>query len=152
MVVVVVVCVGSGGVCVCVCVQYVCVKCMCNVRLCACTCVCVCPVRVVYFSLVSFLVHTCMFLPFFFLICVYELTSCAFTFIQVITSSSSSFHFSSVFISMHVHAVSFFFSFYCLHALNKLFNSYFICFEYVWIFLLLLLYFFVLCACVLSVG
>ena len=33
-----------------------------------------------------------------FLMCVYESTSCAFTFIQVVTSSSSSFHFSSVFI------------------------------------------------------
>ena len=28
--------------------------------------------------------------------------------------------------------------FFCLHTLNKLFNSYFICFEYVWIFVLLL--------------
>ena len=40
--------------------------------------------------------------------------------------------------------------FFCLHALNKLVNSYFICFEYVWIFLLLYIYIVCVCACVLS--
>ena len=34
---------------------------------------------------------------------------------------------------MHVCALYFFF---CLHAFNKLFDSYIICFEYVWIVLL----------------
>ena len=98
VVVVVVVCVWWWW---CVCVQYVYVKCMCSVRLFVCmhTRVCVsCACGLFFMCIIS---CTCMFLPFFlffFLMCVYELTLCAFTFMQVITSSSSSFRFFSVFI------------------------------------------------------
>ena len=56
--------------CLCVCVQYVYVKCMCSVRLFMCVHMSVCHVRVVYFSLVKFLVHVCFRLFFNFNLCV----------------------------------------------------------------------------------
>ena len=48
------------------------------------------------------------------------------------------------FFSVFIYACGCFiyFLFFCLHAINKLFNSYFTCFEYVLIFLLLLYFWF----------
>ena len=91
------------------CVSSVCAVC---VRLCACTRVCVCHVRAVYFSLVYFLVHV-RFYPF--LMCVYELTSCAFTFVQVVTSLSCSFHFFCLYICMCLLYLLFFLSFFSVY-------------------------------------
>ena len=135
----------GGGVCVYnMCVSSVCAVCM---HSCACTRMCVSSACGLFF--IGIISCTCMFLPFyyFFLKCAYELTFCAFMFMQVVTCSSSSFHiFFCLYICMCVLYLSpFFFSIFfplCLRALNKLFNSYSICFEYVWTFLLLLYFLF----------
>ena len=93
-------------VCLCAHIHSLSLSCVCQVYVqCACVCVRahmrVCRVCGLFF--IGIISCTCMFLPsFFFLMCVYELTSCAFTFMQFVMSSSSSFHlFQSLF--MHVH-------------------------------------------------
>ena len=122
--------------CVCMCVQYVCVKCMCSVRLFVClhTRVCVSCVCGLFFIGIIFFI--CFYLFFYVsigtdILCIYVYTDRHMFNLFIFLLSSY----------MHVCAVSFF-PFFCLHALNKLFNSYFICFECVWIFLLLLYFLF----------
>ena len=89
------------------CVQYVCVSSVCAVcvRSCACTRVCVCVMCVWcifhWYNVWYMYVFTFFFL-FFFLMCVYKLTSCASTFMQVVTSLSSSFHF-FLLLSLYMH-------------------------------------------------
>ena len=83
--------------------------------------------------------NVCFYLFFFFLKCVYMNWHP----VHVRLCRLSRVH-SLLFIFFCLYACAcfiFFLFFSCLHALIKLFNSYFICFEYVWIFLLLLLYF-----------
>ena len=132
----------------CVCVQYVCVKCMCSVRLFVCVHTLVCVSCACGLFFIGIIFCTCMFLPYFFFFkCVYELTSCAFTLIQVITSSSSSFHSSSVVIYACMCAV-FFLSVYTPLTSHLIYISYVL---YMFGFFFFFFYIFCsLCMCIIS--